>query len=183
MGNWTAVNFSSSRGGLGEFRERCKGYQEFVATTLCRRVFNKWIRQAWLKGQLTMTAAEFDQVQNPAWQPRGFDYIDPVKDINADVTALENKLTTYKAVLGKQGIDLVDHLDDLVAEQELAKSKGVELKPVTSIKIAETAAAPADTADENTAPPAKRMLTNGHNFEHTLSSDDHKIGEFYTPQN
>jgi lambda family phage portal protein len=169
MGNWAAVNFSSSRGGLGEFRERCKGYQEFVATTLCRRVFNKWIRQAWLKGQLTMTAAEFDQVQNPAWQPRGFDYIDPVKDINADVIALENKLSTYTEILGSRGIDLEDHLDALVAEQELAKSKGVDLAPVTSVKVTENAPPPEDTGSNTGSgdtPPAKRMLTNGHNFEH-----------------
>jgi lambda family phage portal protein len=143
MGNWEAVNFSSSRGGLGEFRERCKGYQSFIATTLCRRVFNTWLRQAWLKGQLAITPAEFDEVQNPDWTPRGFDYIDPLKDIETDVIALENKLSTYDEILARRGVDLEDHLDALVAEQKLAKSKGVDLQPVTTIKVTENAPAPA----------------------------------------
>ncbi len=168
MGNWEAVNFSSSRGGLGEFRERCKSYQEFIAMTLCRPVFNKWLQQAWLKGEVTLTPAEYEEVQNPDWQPRGFDYIDPIKDINTDVIALENKLTTYSEVLAQRGIDLEDHLDAIVADQELAKSKGVDLQPVTTIKVTESAPAPAaDTpAADKTAPPTTRSLTNGHNFEH-----------------
>jgi lambda family phage portal protein len=173
MGDWEAVNFSSSRGGLGEFRERCKAYQAFLAMTLSRRVFNAWLRQAWLKGALTLTPAEYEEVQNPAWQPRGFDYIDPTKDINADVTALENKLDTYTNILGRQGIDLPDHLAVLKAEQELAKSMGIDLAPVSSVKVTENAPPPADTtgganADDTSGdnPPASRALTNGHNFEH-----------------
>ncbi len=173
MGDWEAVNFSSSRGGLGEFRERCKSYQAFLIMKLCRRVFNAWVRQAWLKGELTMTPAEFEEVQNPAWQPRGFDYIDPAKDIAADVTALENKLATYTEILGERGVDLVDHLAVIKAEQELAKSMGIDLAPVSSVKVTENAPPPADTTGGANAdnasgdnPPASRALMNGHDYEH-----------------
>jgi lambda family phage portal protein len=144
LGNWKAVNFSSSRGGLGEFRERCKSYQDFIATTFCRRVFNAWLRQAWLTGKLEMTPDEFREVQNPRWQARGFDYIDPVKDVDTDVTKLRNRLSTPSRVLGEQGIDLLDHLEQWQSDKDLCSSFGVDIEEI----YADPKAPPAPAAEE-----------------------------------
>lgn len=122
MGNWKAVNFSSSRGGLGEFRERCKSYQTFISTTLCRRVFHAWLRAAWLNGKLELTAAEFKEIQNPMWQARGFDYIDPTKDIAADVLRLQNRLATPSEILLERGEDYLDFLERWNSDRELAQA-------------------------------------------------------------
>lgn len=170
MDNWKAVNFSSSRGGLGEFRDRCKAYQHFIATTLCRRVFNQWLSRAMLSGQLELTSAEFLQVQDPAWQGRGFDYIDPTKDISASVEGLSNNILTLTDELAKRGIDRTEHFQKIQAEREEAKSMGIDLVYVTKVTASETAdanAAQGDSTDTSgdASNPAKRELANGHGYE------------------
>jgi lambda family phage portal protein len=164
MGNWKAVNFSSSRGGLGEFRERCKGYQAFMKSTLCRRVFHGWLRSAFLTGKLQLTNAEYLEVQNPMFQARGFDYIDPTKDIDADVTKLQNRLTTPSEILAERGIDYLDFLERWKADKELAATFDIDIEAVYEPKQLKPAPAP-DDGDEGD-PPKKtedenRGYTNG----------------------
>ncbi len=146
MGNWKAVNFSSSRGGLGEFRERVKSYQSFISTTLCRRVFHAWLKASLMSGKLMLTADEYREVQNPMWQSRGFDYIDPTKDINADVTKLQNRLATPSEILFERGVDYLDFLERWESDKELAAAKGIDIEAIYS---ASPAAAPAKEKEED----------------------------------
>lgn len=163
MGNWKAVNFSSSRGGLGEFRERCKSYQTFVASTLCRRVFHEWLKSAVFSGQLSLTAEEYAEVQNPMWQARGFDYIDPTKDIDADVTKLQNRLATPSEILAERGVDYLDFLERWESDKALAASKGIDIEAVYSPQPKALNPAPGD--DEETPKPpqddGERSYSNG----------------------
>lgn len=166
MGNWKAVNFSSSRGGLGEFRDRVKDYQDFIASKLCRRVFHEWLKCSLVSGKLVLTAPEYAEVQNPAWQPRGFDYIDPTKDINADVTKLQNRLATPSEVLAERGIDYPDFLDRWESDKALAAAKGIDIEAIYSPKVAAPPAPekPAKEDDDEEKPPqddAERGYTNG----------------------
>ncbi|MBK8468097.1 MAG: phage portal protein [Chloracidobacterium sp.] len=174
MGNWKAVNFSSSRGGLGEFRERCKSDQEFYANTLCRRVFHAWVFRAWLHGKLDITAAQFNEIQNPAWQPRGFAYVDPTKDAQTDVLRLQNRLTTPSRVHAEGGEDYADFLKQWAADKELAQEvTGTDIDELYAPK--QTSEAPAEKPkesddddtddDDEEVPPKKRELTNGHDHE------------------
>lgn len=159
MGNWTAVNFSSSRGGLGEFRERCKSYQSFISTTLCRKVYHAWLQSAWLKGKLKINAAEYLELQNPMWQARGFDYIDPTKDIDADVTKLQNRLSTPSEILAERGVDYLDYLERWKSDKELAAKYGIDIEEVYAAggPVAQPADEP-DADDEEDTPPVERSL-------------------------
>lgn len=160
--DWEATNFSSSRGGLDDTRNMWRKKQQVLSSMLCRRVFHVWARSAFLNRKLKLNAAQFAEIQNPAWKGRGWKYIDPSKDINASVTALENKLTTWTDELAEQGIDLIDHLKKIQAEQKLANSMGIDLVAVTKVTVAD-AGTPPD--DGETPPPAKqpkRELLNGH---------------------
>lgn len=163
MGNWKAVNFSSSRGGLGEFRERCRGYQAFVASTLCRPIFHAWLRAAIVSGQLSLTAEEYAEVQNPMWQARGFDYIDPTKDINADVTKLQNRLATPSEILGERGVDYLDFLERWESDKALAAAKGIDIEAIYAPPSAVPAKAE-EGDEEDKKPPqddAERSYSNG----------------------
>lgn len=130
MGNWKAVNFSSSRGGLGEFRERCQSYQTFVTNTLCRRVFHAWLRAALLKGKIKLSRKDFIEIQNPMWQPRGFEYIDPSKDVATDVLKLQYRLATPSEIAAERGKDYVDQLDRWESDKKLAADKGTDIDAI-----------------------------------------------------
>lgn len=152
LGDWTAVNFSSSRGGLGEFRERCRGYQSFIATSLCRRVFHAWLHMAWLKGKIELTRAEYDELQNPVWQPRGFDYVDPKKDVETDILQLQYRLKTPSQIALERGEDYLDQLERWESDEQLAMAKGRDINAIYSPK---QIGAPPPADDEGDDPPKK----------------------------
>lgn len=162
MGDWTAVNFSSSRGGLGEFRERCKSYQTFIATTLCRRVFHAWLKMAWLKGKIEMTAAEYEELQNPIWQPRGFDYVEPKKDVETDILQLQYRLKTPSQIALERGEDYLDQLERWASDEQLAAAKGRDINELYSPKQA-AAAAPAEPDADEEPPPKGKPADDGEN--------------------
>lgn len=167
-GDMEAVNFSSSRVGLDDARDIWKGLQDVVAENFCRRVFHTWVRLALLNKQIKMSMKDFAEIQNPKWQARGWNYIDPTKDINADIMALANNANSLTRVLGEKGIDPIDLFEEIQAERELALKYGIELKYVTAVRVSDTgtapendAGAPADTPAPPETPP-KREYTNGH---------------------
>jgi len=132
MGNWKAVNFSSGKGGLGEFRERCKSDQRFYSNTLCDPVFHGWLRAAMLKGKLAIKAKEYVEVRRPMWQPRGFDSLQPEKDTTTDVVRLKNRLARPSEILGERGVDYLDYLEGWKSDLELAKQYGIDIEAIYS---------------------------------------------------
>lgn len=161
-GDMEAVNFSSSRVGLDDARDIWRGLQDFMSTTLCRPVFHRWAREAFLSGKLKLSARDFAQIQNPEWRPRGWKYIDPTKDISADVDRLRNRLTTPSQILAEQGIDYVTHLERWKADKDLALEYDIDIDEIYQEKTAQPAQSPAqDAPPDPPADPPKRALLNG----------------------
>ncbi len=147
-GDMEAVNYSSARVGLNEERDIWKAMQAFVTTNFCREVYHEWAKSAWLSGKIKLPSKDFKQILNPFWRARGWVYIDPQKEISANVDALENKLTTWTDVLAEQGKDLVEHLETLKAEQDMAAKYGIDLS-VVGKNPAQSASDGDGKADEN----------------------------------
>lgn len=166
-GDMTQVNFSSARVGKDESRDIWRGLQDFVSTTLCRDIFHAWASEAFLSGALRLTAREFAQIQNPDWRARGWKYIDPTKDIAADVDRLRNRLTTPSMVLAEQGIDYVTFLERWKADKDLAAQYDIDIE---AIYVEPKAAAAADpTAPDPPADPPKRGYLNGHDTDELIN--------------
>jgi capsid protein len=70
-------------------------------------------------------------MSDPDWNVRGWEWVDPLKDINASVVAIENGLSTRTLELAKQGLDFEEVLDQLAFEKDLAAEKGVVFPGVT----------------------------------------------------
>lgn len=153
MGDWKAVNFSSSRGGLGEFRERCRSYQRFVANALCRRVFNAWLKQAWLSGAIDLTEPEYRELQDPLWQPRGFDYVNPKDDIETDILALKYRLRTPSEIALERGRDYLDQLERWASDKQLAAEHGIDIDEIYTDKPEPPADPPQKANDPNGSTP------------------------------
>lgn len=127
-GDMSAVNYSSARVGLGEERDVWRELQAFVAMRLCRPVYHRWLRSAMLTGSLKLNESEFKEAQNPMWRGRGWRYVDPQKEVRANVEALQNNLTTLTDVLAEQGVDIQEHFETLKRERELAAQYGIDLR-------------------------------------------------------
>lgn len=128
-GDMSAVNYSSARVGLGEEREIWRALQQFVIDHLCREVYQRWLRSAWLMGAVELKSPEYFACLEPDFKARAWRYIDPQKEITADILGLESGITSYTKVLSERGIDLDDHLAEIKSEREKMAAAGVELTP------------------------------------------------------
>jgi lambda family phage portal protein len=127
------VNYSSIRAGVLEDREEFKSQQADLIEDLCEVVFERWLRFAILSGQVDspITINDLQRlVDGQTWQGRRWTWVDPLKDINAAVVAIENRLESRTGVVGDNGDDFEDLLEEIAEEEALAKQKGVELPQV-----------------------------------------------------
>lgn len=113
-GDLTQVNYSSIRAGLLEFRRRIEAIQHGVIVhQLCRPVWRAWMDQAVLSGALE--APEYLQNRRnflaAKWIPQGWQWVDPLKEANAQVQAIRAGLMSRSEAISANGYDAedVDH--------------------------------------------------------------------------
>lgn len=127
------VNFSSIRSGTLEERDNWMVVQQEFIDSLLDVVYEHWLDSALLSGALTMPngsplpASKRQKFLAHEFQGRRWQWVDPLKDINASVVAIENGLASPYTIASQQGLDAEDVLDDIARFQAAAKAKNVIL--------------------------------------------------------
>jgi lambda family phage portal protein len=169
-GDLSNVNYSSARIGQMASRDLWRALHQFVETVFCIPVYHAWLQSAVMNGALKLKQSEFKEVMFPQFRGRGWQYTDPLKEVQADSLALLNNIATLTDTLAEQGIDLVDHFETIRAERALAKSYGIDLVYVTKVTATDTPDAKAGEGDstgtDSGKSTPKRELTNGHGLEY-----------------
>lgn len=142
-----SVNYSSLRAGSLEDREQWMMIQEWFIEELCDEVFEAWLPFAILSGQVRLPMAKLDKFMAQTWLPRRWPWVDPMKDIQATVMAINNRLQSRTRAVADQGDDLEDVLDEIEEEERLAEQKGVKLPTLNS--------EPPAAVEDDDDPPAK----------------------------
>jgi lambda family phage portal protein len=124
------VNFSSIRAGLLDERDNWKVTQQWLIEHLCWPVYREWVRMARLKGVLDLRIP-LERYYEVEWQPRGWDWVDPLKDVQSAALAIKNRLNSRRNIAGSQGRDLEDVLDDLQTEQQMIRDRGLAVEGQT----------------------------------------------------
>jgi lambda family phage portal protein len=132
------VNYSSIRAGILNEHDEYRDLQQLVIEGLCAPVYRKWLRMTWLTGILDTRVALARYAAEVEWEPRGWTWVDPEKEANAAILAIENGLTSRKRVLAAQGLDLEEVFADLADEQKLAESYGLDFSGPASIAAGAT---------------------------------------------
>lgn len=132
------VNYSSMRSGLLIEREVWRTLQQLMIARFYKPIFAAWYAQvqkvaaAGLLDTLPMTLP----AKLPCrWVPRGWQWVDPMKDGQASVLAIDNGLTSRTAVLAETGTDFEEILEDLAREEQLAKDYGLTLGATANMKV------------------------------------------------
>lgn len=112
-GDLSKVNYSSIRAGLLEFRRFCRQIQlRILVHQFCRFVARHWMDMAVLSGAIDIR----DYWDNPrryqdiTWHPDGWEWVDPQKDIKAEVMAIRAGLKSRAQVVSERGRD-VEQID------------------------------------------------------------------------
>jgi lambda family phage portal protein len=121
------VNFSSIRHGSLEDRDTWRMLQVYVIEHFCDRVFEKWLLMAITSKCIRIPIQDFDQYNKPIWRPRGWAWVDPLKDSHANEIAIAQKTRTRSQIAADQGNDIEEIFQQLVFEEELAKKYGLKL--------------------------------------------------------
>lgn len=122
-GDLEGVTYSSIRAGLVEFRRRVEQLQHNVVVHLfCRPIWERFVRLAVLNGDLP--ARDFDR--NPEaylaceWLPPKFDYVDPAKDVQAEIMAIDAGLKSRSQAISERGYDAEQVDAEIAADKSRA---------------------------------------------------------------
>lgn len=126
-GDLEAVNYSSIRAGLLAERDHYKMLQQRRIRHVHRRIYARWLRMAQLSGALPIAAVDVARAERVAFQPRGFPWVDPTKDIEALRQEIHLGLNSRTAAAAERGRDFEKMLEQLDAEVRLAAKYGVDV--------------------------------------------------------
>lgn len=121
------VNYSSIRSGLLEERDHWRCLQGWLIEHLLQPVFEAWLEMAILRGALNLPMAKFDKFNAIRWQPRGWAWVDPLKDVQASIAAVGAGFKTRAQVVAESGDDIEEVFEQLAKEQQLAAQYGLTL--------------------------------------------------------
>lgn len=130
----TNVSYSSIRAGVLEERDMWMQMQQWYSEAFLRPVFLDWVETALLSGAITyptgsaLPAAKVEKFSEHSWTPRRWAWVDPLKDVNANIAAIRAGLKSRRAVIAEQGGDLEDTWAEIAAEQALAEMLDLELE-------------------------------------------------------
>jgi lambda family phage portal protein len=124
-------NFSNSRLALIEFRRRVSAWQHSVMVwQLCRPVYARWMDAAVMSGALTLPGYEASRSRLLAadWLPTKWDWVDPLKDANAEIAQIEAGLKSRTQAIAERGYDAEQVDRDIAAERARERALGLDFR-------------------------------------------------------
>lgn len=133
------VNFSSIRQGVLDERSAYRMTQRWLIEHLKEPVYYNWLDMALLSGELKSSKGnplsyKYEKFAKPQFRPRGWSWVDPLKDQRANSEGVKNYQKNYSDVLAEQGIDFEDFMDQRKREitmfddlKKFAGEKGITL--------------------------------------------------------
>lgn len=125
------VSFSSIRSGTLEERDAWLVVQGWFVECFLEPVFSEWLRNALAFGQATMPGgsalplAKLEKFSGHAFVGRRWEWVDPLRDIQADIEAINAGLKAPQDVVARMGDDYEDVLVKLKAAQDLRAKLGI----------------------------------------------------------
>jgi lambda family phage portal protein len=151
-GDLEGVNYSSIRWGMLAERDNWKALQNWYSTQFHRRVYGEWVSMALLTGALVLDSRLASDYSDVTWRPRGWAWVDPLKDIQARVLGIQHGMDSRTEAIDEEGGELEDTFSNLKKEQDLAKEYGIEINPVAPPRANSPMGVPSQTDNEEANP-------------------------------
>lgn len=140
--DFNSSSFSAARQGMLEDRKTFEPIQEFIASHLCMPIYREWLEGCIAVGLLEIP----DYWQNRErylavdWVAPGWTWIDPEKEVNADIMAIRNGGKTLAQWCAERGYDWREQLEQMALEKKTAEELGLILSVHTpeSVQAAES---------------------------------------------
>ena len=127
--NYSDVNYSSLRQALLEDREGWRCIQAEMIDGFYQPLFDEWYEWTTGTGILNVPSSKRTSIPEIEWQPRGWPWVDPLKEVKAHVEAINARLRTRQSIIAEtSGDDFSDTIDQIADEEREISEKG--LSPV-----------------------------------------------------
>jgi lambda family phage portal protein len=156
-----SVNYSSMRSGMLLERDVWRTLQQWWINAFLRNVHADWLNMALLSGALKFDTRDFRRFLSARWSPRGWQWVDPLKDTQAGVLGIQTGLTSRTDLLAEQGKNLEDVLEQLKEEKDLAAEYGIDITGPVSVQKPLTAT---ETEADGASTPTKNGTNNVNGF-------------------
>ncbi len=126
--NLEGVSYSSIRQGELADRDAWRVIQHFVIDDLLTEIHEGWLDMSLLKGALDLPYSQKDKLQDEIkWRPRGWKWVQPDKEVKANLNAIENGVSSIYGVCAEGGEDYEDIILDNARAKAFAEDKGLKL--------------------------------------------------------
>jgi len=159
------VNYSSIRAGVLEDREEFKQIQNWMVDSFFRPIFREWLQMAILSGQIQLPFTKLDKFTADTWVPRRWGWVDPMKDVQAKILAIDNLLESRRSTIAETGDDIEDIFEELKEDAALQTEYGLEIvrpnQPQAAAEPDGDEEDPAEEADEPDEMPPGKLTSPG----------------------
>lgn len=137
--NYEGVNYSSLRQALLEDREGWRCVQAEMIEGFYQPLFDEWYQ--WgvdVVKFIRLPESKRHLEPKIVWQPRGFPWVDPLKEQKAHNEAVEAKMKTRQSVMAEtSGADFKETIDEIADEEEYIESRGLSASTATALPAIE----------------------------------------------
>lgn len=126
-GDLEGANYSSMRAGLLPERDHWRAIQFWTMRRLHRRVYRSWLSQALLTGAVRLPSLVSADVSTHQWKPRGWDWVDPEKDLRALARGVAMGVNSRTEGAAARGRDFELVVDEIRDEEAYALEAGVDV--------------------------------------------------------
>lgn len=130
-GDVSKANYSSLRAALLEVKRRISKFQhEVMVFQFCNPIYKHWLPTAVLSGAVSIpnfTEANRFKLSRVKWIAPRWDWVDPLKDMQAEILAVDNGFKSRSDVIESMGDDPAEVDKRIAADQEREDRLGLRL--------------------------------------------------------
>jgi lambda family phage portal protein len=125
------ANYSSLRGSIVEYRRKLEQQQHNIFVfQMCRPIWKRWLDTAVLAEALPIPASDYlmrqAEYQRARWIPQRNDWVDPLKDRQAEKLAVDSGFKSRSDVIEAEGYDPEENDLRIAADDERATRLGLD---------------------------------------------------------
>lgn len=136
-GDLRNANYSSIRAGMVDFRTRLEQFQWNVLVHLfCRPLWAWFVEAAALAGQIPRGEAAIAEAMKVKWITPKLPWVDPMKDMQAEILAVDNCIKSISDVIEETGEDPDDVFQRIAEDDKRMKALGIQRRAAPGTKMA-----------------------------------------------
>ena len=143
--DFSRTNYSSARASMEQAYRRFRIHQRMFANRILKRLY-RWRVSKWIKDG-TIKQAPPGSALNHRWLGQPWPYLDPVKDAEGSLVAIDAGFTTLTDELMKRGMEFDTWLD--TRRGEIEKTRAAEVPTVHSSKTRDAGERPPLPSGDN----------------------------------